>query len=170
MSAIHELTLLLFVPLNLTLGLLACGLIGWWYVWPHVRDLSAREALIPLMLPHCFRYVGLTFLVNGVTHVPIDPRFSDPTAYGDFLTCLLALASVLSLRAKTSFAIPLVWATNVVGLADLINAFPVGLKLLSPGDFGAVIYIVLVFVPVLLVSHFMMIGKLLRKAPQSARA
>jgi hypothetical protein len=168
MTAIHELTLLLFVPLNLTLGLLACGLIGLWYVWPHVRDLTARDALIPLMFPHCFRYVGLTFLVNGVTHVPIDPRFSDPTAYGDLLTCVLALISVLSLRANTSLAIPLVWATNVVGLADLINAFPAGLKLVAPGDFGAVIFIVLIFVPILLVSHFMIIAKLLRKAPARA--
>lgn len=169
MNAIHELTLLLFVPINLVLGLLACGLIGWWYVWPNVRSLSPRDALIPLMLPHCFRYVGLTFLVNGVTHVPIDPRFSDPTAYGDLLTCVLALISIVSLRANASLAIPFVWATNVVGLADLINAFPVGLKLLSPGDFGAVIFIVVVFVPILLVSHFMMIAKLLRKVPQSAR-
>ena len=43
------------LPISVTLGLLGSGLIGLWYVWPRMRDVAARDALIPLSFPHAFR-------------------------------------------------------------------------------------------------------------------
>ena len=157
------------LPLSVTLGLLASGLIGLWYVWPRVRDVAARDALIPLIFPHCFRYLGLSFLIHGVTTAPLDPRFADPTAYGDLLTSVLALASVVALRANARFAIPLVWIFSVVGIVDFINAFARGLTFAAPGDFGATYYIPMVIVPPLMVGHFLILARLRVGAANPAR-
>ncbi len=148
------------LPLSVTLGLLASALIGLWYVWPLVRKASPRDALIPLILPHCFRYLGLSFLIHGVTTAPLDARFANPTAYGDLLTAVLALASVIALRANARFAIPLVWIFSFVGIADFINAFARGLTFAAPGDFGATYYIPMVIVPPLMVGHFLILARL----------
>ena len=148
------------LPLSVTLGLLASGLIGLWYVWPLVRKATLRDALIPLILPHCFRYLGLSFLIHGVTAAPLDVRFANPTAYGDLLTAILALASVIALRANARFAVPLVWIFSVVGIVDFINAFARGLTFAAPGDFGATYYIPMVIVPPLMVGHFLILARL----------
>jgi hypothetical protein len=104
------------LPFSVAFGLLVSGLIGLWYVWPRVRDVPARDALIPLIFPHCFRFVGLAFLIPGVTTAQLDLRFAVPTAYGDLLTAVLALASIAALRANARFAIHLVWIFSLVGL------------------------------------------------------
>jgi hypothetical protein len=59
---------------------------------------------------------------------------------------------------------------SAVGLGDFINAFPLGLTLQNPGDFGACIFLAIIFVPLLMVSHILIIAKLLQKAPTRAHA
>ena len=88
------------LPLSVTIGLVTSGLVGAWYVWPRIRAMPTRDALMALIFPHCFRYLGLSFLIHGVTTAPLDHRFSFPTAYGDLLTALLGLVTILALRAK----------------------------------------------------------------------
>ena len=54
------------IPISLWLGILMFGLIAKWSVIPK-HDLAPREeALLPLLLLHAFRYIGLAFLVTGV--------------------------------------------------------------------------------------------------------
>lgn len=158
----------LILPLSVTLGLLAWGMIALWYIWPRIRDLNAREALIPLILPHCFRYLGLSFLIHGVTTDALDPRFSWPTAYGDLLTALLAFAAVVALRSHARFAKTLVWLFSVVGVADFLNAFARGLTFVEPGSFGATYYIPMAVVPPLMISHLLIIAHLLRRPHRTA--
>ena len=158
------------LPLSVALGLLASGLIGLWYVWPRMRDITVSQALIPLILPHCFRYLGLSFLIHGVTTAPLDPRFAVPTGYGDLLTAVLAFASIAALRANARFAIPLVWIFSLVGVVDFINAFARGLTFAAPGDFGATYYIPMVVVPPLMVSHALIIARLRIGAANPDRA
>lgn len=148
------------LPFSVTLGLLASGLIGWWYVWPRMRAATVRDALIPLLFPHVFRYLGLSFLIHGVTTTALDPRFAVPTAYGDLLTSILALVAIAALRANARLAIPLVWIFSLVGIIDFTSAFVRGLTLLAPGDFGATYYIPMVIVPPLIISHFLIIARL----------
>ena len=157
------------LPLSVTLGLTASGLIGLWYVWPLMRNARTRDALIPLIFPHCFRYIGLSFLIHGVTTTALDSRFANPTAYGDLLTSVLALASVVALRANARFAIPLVWIFSVVGVVDFLNAFARGLTFAAPGDFGATYYIPMVVVPPLMVGHFLILARLWTDARSPSR-
>ena len=82
---------------------------------------------------------------------------------------MLALASIAALRANSLFSIPLVWTFSIVGIADFTLAFPLALRLANPGDFGACIYIPMIVVPPLMVSHYLIIVKLRQEAKDRAQ-
>ena len=151
----------LSLPISITLGLISYGLIAKWYVMPALRRMSRDQALVPLLLFHSFRYIGLGFLLTGVTAVALDPRFANPAAYGDLASALLALVAILALRQSWGFAIPLVWIFNIVGLLDLVNAIVQGIRYTSDADMGGMYIIPALIVPALIVSHLVVFALLL---------
>ncbi len=152
----------LILPLSIVLGLTTYGLIAKWYVMPSLLALPRARALVPLLLFHCSRFIGLAFLIPGVTSQPLDPRFANPAAYGDLLAALLALLGILALRQGWRAAIALVWVFNVEGMLDLLNAVTQGLRYTEDGALGATYFIPAVVVPALLVTHVMVFIILMR--------
>ena len=148
--------------LSIVMGLTAYGLIAKWYLMPVLLALPRARALVPLLLFHCFRFIGLAFLIPGVTSQPLDSRFSSPAAYGDLLAALLAFFAILALRRGWSAAIPLVWVFNVEGTLDLLYAVTQGLRYTEDGALGATYFIPAIVVPALLVTHVMVFVILLR--------
>jgi len=134
-------------------------LIARFYVAPRLAALPLRVALIPLLLLHAFRHVGMVFLVPTVVGPSLPTAFAVPAAYGDLLAALLAIAA---LRMEWSSAIALVWPFNVVGTLDLINAFYQGLR--NNVLLGAAYYIPTFVVPALFVTHAMIFAMLTRRA------
>ena len=51
---------------SIALSFLAWGIVVARYLWPKLRRQSRADALRPLILLHCFRFVGLSFLVPDV--------------------------------------------------------------------------------------------------------
>ena len=100
----------------------------------------------------------MVFLVPGIVAQPLPSAFPTPAAYGDLATGLLALTALIALR--TGWALALVWLFNIVGTVDLLNALrqPTVIP-----DLGATWYIPTLFVPLLLVTHFMIFARLLRR-------
>ena len=149
--------------LQLVLSLTVFALIAKWFVVPWLREKPAHVALIVLVLPHAFRHVGLAFLVPGLTGESLSSYFAYTVAYGDFVSGLLALVSLVALRNRWSLALPLVWLFNIVGTADLAHA-------LSQADavpqLGATWYIPTFWVPMLLTTHVMVFARLLSHARQ----
>ena len=160
----------LILPLCIVMGLTAYGLIAKWYVMPSLLALPRARALVPLLLFHCFRFIGLAFLIPGVTSQPLDPRFANPAAYGDLLAALLAFLGILALRRGWRAAIPLVWLFNVEGALDLLNAVTQGIRYTEDGALGATFFIPAVVVPALLVTHVMVFIILLRGEPKEEHA
>ena len=141
--------------LSVLMNFVAFGLLTALYIWPRVRTLRREDALTALLVPHTFRFVGLSFLVPGVVAASLPPAFAAPAADGDLIAALLAIAAILALIRRASLAIPLVWLFNVWGAGDLLNAFyqaqiRVGI---SPELLGAAFYIPTLVVPPLLVIH-----------------
>ena len=136
------------------MSLVAWGLIAKWLLAPWLEKKSPRDALFWLTLPHAFRYMGMVFLVSGVVARPLPSAFATPAAYGELVTGVLALLALIALRAGWARALALVWFFNVVGTVDLLNA------LRQPSvvpEFGAVWHVPTPFVPLLLVTHFMIL-------------
>lgn len=154
----------LILPLSIVLSLVSYSLIAKWYVTPRLEGLPRAEALLPLVLLHTFRHIGMAFLIPGVTSAPLDPGFANPAAYGDLLAAVLALLAVAALRLHWSLATPLVWLFNIEGSVDLLNAVYQGLRRTpNLGDLGATYFIPAVIVPALLVTHYMVFRMLLKR-------
>ena len=68
--------------LSILMSFIAFALVARYYIWPRLRTLGRTEALLPLVLPHTFRFVGLGFLVPGVISPSLPPAFAVPAAYG----------------------------------------------------------------------------------------
>ena len=146
--------------LQLVLSLIVYSLVAKWYVMPWLAEKPIHQALIPLIFPHALRHIGLTFFVPGVVAQPLPSFFANTAAYGDLVSGLLALLSLVALRGGWGLALPLVWLFNIVGTVDLLNALR---HADAVPDFGATWYIPTFLVPVLLVTHVMIFARLLRR-------
>src|SRR5207302_5190150 len=73
----------------LTVNLLFSTFVFWVaakiYVFPKLSDLGPEAVLLPILLLHSFRHLGLMFLAPGATYAGIPPQFAYPAAFGDLL-------------------------------------------------------------------------------------
>jgi hypothetical protein len=148
---------------------MAWGILAARYLWPALRNLPRAQALQPLLLLHCFRFVGLAFLVPGVVSPDLPSAFARPAAYGDLVAAVLALLALVALRSP--LGIGLVWVFNLWGSADLLHAFyqgRVGVGF-EPGQLGAAYFIPTVVVPLLLVTHVLVFRLLLERGDAAMR-
>ena len=62
--------------LQTTATLVTYALVARWYVWPHLARLARPDALVPLLLVHTLRTLGLVLIVPAVTDPDIPRSFS----------------------------------------------------------------------------------------------
>ena len=150
--------------LSVFMSFVAFGLVTHLYIWPRLRILERDDALMPLLVPHTFRFIGLSFLVPGVVSPSLPSALASPAAYGDLVAAILAVAATIALSRRASFAISLVWLFNVWGAIDLLFAFYQGLfgVQLNPGALGATFFIPTAVVPPLLITHGLIFWLLVR--------
>jgi len=151
--------------ITVAFGFLAWGVFAAQYIWPAISKRERAEALRPILVLHGFRYIGLAVLIPGVVSPQLPATvFARGLAYGDLVAATLALIALAALR--TRLAEPLVWIFNIIGTADLLNAFYQGNRLAladTPGLLGAGYIIPIFGVPLLLVTHVLAFRLLTRK-------
>jgi hypothetical protein len=152
----------LYFFVSIAFGFVAWGIVAVQYVWPKLRLLPRADALRPLLVLHSFRFIGLAFLIPGVVSAELPTAFAHSAAYGDILAALFALLSLVALSRGSG--VVLVWIFNLWGSADLLNAFyQANAAGLVPGQLGAAYFIPTLVVPLLLITHGMAFGILLRR-------
>jgi hypothetical protein len=132
---------------------------------------EAQRAIATL---HSFRFFGLVFMIPGVVGANLPASFADFAAYGDFATGVLAMLALLAVGIRPLFWL-LVAAFNVVGAADILidyyHGVQIGLANLA-GELGATYAIPIIYVPLLMITHFaafaLMARSQLRSAPPLA--
>jgi hypothetical protein len=132
------------------------------YVFPKLSELGPRAVLLPILLLHSFRHLGLMFLAPGATYPGIPPQFAYPAALGDFLAAFLAIVAIPAVYRNTPSARLLVWIFNVEGTVDLLVAISLGTICDAAAYMGAAYWIPAFWVPALLVTHyiaFVVVGK-----------
>ncbi len=150
--------------LSVLFSFVAFGLVARLYLWPWLKTLDRNDALLPLVVLHTFRFVGLSFLVPGVVSPSLPTAFAVPAAFGDLGAAILALAASVALARRWSLAIVLVWLFNLWGTADLLFAFYQGVfgARIDPRALGAAFFIPTVLVPALLITHGLIFWLLVR--------
>jgi hypothetical protein len=150
--------------IDMALGYLAWALCIAAYVWPRLRAMSGVEAHRAIATFNSFRFFGLVFLLPGFVGPNLPERFATTAAYGDLATGVLAILALLTVRVRFLFW-PLVWAFNLVGLADLVidtaNAVSTNVPSIA-GQFGAGYAIPILYVPALVWMHVLAFRLLLR--------
>jgi hypothetical protein len=146
---------------GIAFSFIAWGLVTAWYIWPRLPRQPLADALRPLILLHCFRFVGLAFLVPGVVSPDLPAAFARPAAYGDLIAAVLALLALAALPRRLGLAVS--WVFNLWGTTDLLYAFYQGNRVgLEPGQLGAAYFIVTILVPLLFITHGLVFRLLLR--------
>lgn len=158
--------------IDMALGYLAWALCIATYVWPRLRAMDPVEAHRAIATLHGFRFFGLVFLLPGFVGPNLPGGFATPAAYGDLATALLAILALLTVRVRFLFW-PLVWAFNLVGLADLVMVTARAASMDLPsvaGQLGAGYAIPILYVPALFWTHLLALWLLLRPARTPARS
>jgi len=124
------------------------------YLLPKLGRLDPRSVIVPILLLHSFRHLGLMFLTRGAVYPGMPPQFAYPAALGDLISAGLAFAAIAVVRADWSAARPLVWTFNIFGTLDLVVAITLATIYEAPASMGPAYWIPAFWVPALLVTHF----------------
>jgi len=150
----------------LTVNLIFSTLIFWiaakLYVLPKLQDLRPRTVLLPILLLHSFRHLGLMFLAPGATFPGIPMSFAYPAAFGDLLAALLALAAIPAVAMNWRAARLLVWIFAAEGTLDLFAAIVLATIYGAHAFMGPAYWIPAFWVPALLVTHYITFVVLLK--------
>ena len=124
------------------------------YLFPHLPRLQPRSVLIPILLLHSLRHLGMMFLTRGATYPGLPPQFAYPAALGDLLAAVLAFISIFLVLRNSVYARPMVWVFNVWGTLDLLDAIILATIYGAPVFMGPAYWIPAFWVPALLVTHY----------------
>ena len=156
----------------LTVNLLLSTLIFWiaakLYVLPRLPEFEPRTILLPILLLHSFRHLGLMFLAPGATYPGLPARFAYPAAFGDLLAAALAIAAIPAAARQAPMARFLVWVFNVEGTLDLLTAISLATLYDASAHMGPAYWIPAFWVPALLVTHYITFVVVSRRWPISA--
>lgn len=143
------------------LSLLAWGIVAWVHIVPWLDKKTKREALLVAVMPHMFRTVGAMAMFPGIGNPPRE--WALPLAWGDGITAVLAMLSMVALKQSWRHAFTLVWVFNVFGILDLLhNAFN-SIRLGVAPLLGPIGYVVGFGVPGMLMFHLLVFRTLLRR-------
>jgi hypothetical protein len=150
--------------IHLVLGYVTCLLCFSVYVLPRLQSLQPFEAHRVIATVHSFRFLGLVFILPGVVGPNLPAGFAVFTAYGDFVTGVLAILALLTVRVRPAFWFFVV-AFNLVGTVDILFAYYHAMRLGLPqvaGQLGAAYVIPILYVPMLMITHFLALYWLIR--------
>src|SRR5467141_2575835 len=114
------------LPLNLIANTAIFYVAARLYLLPLISRVRPQQILVPILLLHSTRHLGMMFLTRGATY-PGLPR---------------------------EFAYPAVLLFNIVGTIDLITAITTATIYNAPVAMGPAYWIPAFWVPLLLVTHY----------------
>ncbi len=150
------------LPLNVVANTVIFYVAARIYLWPQLSRLRPRQILIPILLLHSTRHLGMMFLTRGATYPGLPPEFAYPAAFGDLATAVLAFVAIPLVLHGSRAAKPAVWVFNVFGTIDLLVAIATATIYNAPVEMGPAYWIPAFWVPLLLVTHYVTFVVLLR--------
>src|SRR3954465_3393660 len=92
------------------------------YLLPLLPRLRPGQILLPILLLHSTRHLGMMFLTRGATYRGLPQEFAYPAAFGDLVTAIIAFVAIPLVLRGSRLAKPMVWTFNVFGTIDLLAA------------------------------------------------
>jgi len=124
------------------------------YLFPLISRVRPQQILVPILLLHSTRHLGMMFLTRGATFPGLPSEFAYPAAFGDLITAVLAFLAIPLVLRGSVLAKPMVWLFNIFGTIDLLTAITLATIYNAPMAMGPAYWIPAVAVPLLLVAHY----------------
>ena len=151
------------LPLNLIANTLIFFVATRLYLLPLVSRVRPQQILVPILLLHSTRHLGMMFLTRGATYPGLPPEFAYPAAFGDLVTAILAVVAIPLVLNGSRASKPALWVFNIFGTVDLLVAITTGTIYNAVIAMGAAYWIPAFWVPLLLVTHYITFVVLLRR-------
>src|SRR5262249_23397558 len=142
------------LPLNLVANTAIFYIAARLYLLPLIPRVRPRQILIPILLLHSTRHLGMMFLTRGATFPGLPMEFAYPAAFGDLITAAIAFVAIPVVLSGSDLAKPLVWLFNIVGTVDLFSAITFATIHNANSTMGPAYWIPAFWVPLLLVTHY----------------
>jgi len=124
------------------------------YLLPLVPRVEPKQILVPILLLHSMRHLGMMFLTRGATYPGLPSQFANKAAFGDLVTAILAFVAIPLVLSGSGMAKPAVWVFNIWGTVDLLVAITTATIYNAPPAMGPAYWIPAFWVPMLLVTHY----------------
>src|SRR2546427_7059099 len=111
MPALFDRVLTLNLAANTAIFYVAARL----YLLPLIPRVRPQQILVPILLLHSTRHLGMMFLTRGATYPGLPPEFAYPAAFGDLITAIIAFVAIPFVLRRSGFAKPIVWIFNIFG-------------------------------------------------------
>jgi hypothetical protein len=151
------------LPLNLIANTAIFYLAARLYLLPVLSRVRPQQILVPILLLHSTRHLGMMFLTRGATYPGLPPEFAYPAAFGDLITAIIAFSAIPLVLRGSCFAKPVVWVFNIFGTIDLLVAITTGTIYNAVTAMGPAYWIPALWVPMLLVTHYVTFILLVRR-------
>lgn len=151
------------LPVNLLLSTLVFWIAARIYILPRLNEFKLQTILLPILLLHSFRHLGLMFLAAGATYPGIPLQFAYPAAFGDLIAAILAMVAIPAVVKNVKRSRILLWIFSVEGTLDLVIAIVLAIVYNASAYMGPAYWIPAFWVPALLVTHYLTFVILLRK-------
>jgi hypothetical protein len=142
------------LPLNLIANTTVFYVAARLYVLPLIPRFRPQQILLPILLLHSTRHLGMMFLTRGATYPGLPLEFAYPAAFGDLVTAIVAFAAIPLVLRGSRLAKPMVWTFNIFGTVDLVAAITTATIYNAPVAMGPAYWIPAFWVPLLLVTHY----------------
>ena len=142
------------LTVNLVLSTLVFAIAARLYLLPRLPELDAKAVVLPILLLHALRHLGLMFLAPGAVFPGIPAQFTYPAAFGDLAAAALALIAIPAVVRGSRLGRPLVGLFNLEGTVDLIDAIVLATVYDAAPYMGPAYWIPAFWVPTLLVTHY----------------
>src|SRR6266481_8727872 len=94
------------LPLNLVANTAIFYIAARLYLVPLLPRLRPQQVLLPILLLHSMRHLGMMFLTRGATYPGLPAQFAYPAAFGDLLTAAIAFVSIPLVLRNSALAKP----------------------------------------------------------------
>lgn len=124
---------------------------------PWLKKRPLKQALIILVIPQMFRYIGVSVAASPVvTSDSIPLELANHIALGDELTALCAIAAFIMLQTQSRWGIASVWVLNIVGFSDQIMTMTRASQAGLAEHMNAAWYVPTVLLPMMTASHILL--------------
>jgi len=136
-----------------------------WFIGPYLAAQPIRKAMLVMLSPHIAHHVGLAVLIPGVVGVGFPQNFATVIAIGEPTMLFLLIFCMGALRNNSPLSSLLLWVFTVAGFAyNFLSAYlAVILGAALVDKLHAHWYVSVFYVPLLAVSHILILINLLKR-------